>query len=181
MNIETQLTQDLSQLSGIPCWGAANGYGSLLSLNFGQPRLEIREPVPGAQSKHLRMGRRVSVKGEYEFCLELCDWKILVHGDELAHSESDSKLIEQAIARIDGQVLNHVRITQDPTGTELMFDLGGIIKVQRYSDSTPDDGLWHFYIGAYVYSLTASGKIEYGLGTDKSPNLYDIDELDIKV
>jgi hypothetical protein len=181
MDIGIQLVKDFSQLSGIPCWGVSNVYGSLLRLNFGQPSLEIREPVPDAKSEHLRMGRRVSVRGEFEFCLESCDWKIFVHGDELAHSESDSKLIGQAIAHIDGQVLNHVRITLNPTGMEFVFDLGGVIKAQRYSDSKPGDGLWHFYIGTYVYSLTASGKIEYGQGTDKSPILYDIDELNIKL
>ena len=39
---------------GLPCWGVQCGYGSFLTLEFGQPRLEVVEPRPvpsGASEK----------------------------------------------------------------------------------------------------------------------------------
>jgi hypothetical protein len=181
MNIESQLKNDLLKLTNTPCWGVVNGYGSWLKFQFGHPHLQIRDPIPAANSEALRKFRNVTVEGDYGFWLELCDWDILQDGIHLAHSESEASDIDKAIARIDGQILKHIKFSTHSPQIELQFDLGGEIKVKSYSDSESDDGIWHFYVGEFIYTLKANGFIEYGKGSDKNPKSYPLAGFSVNV
>jgi hypothetical protein len=63
---------------GKPCWQFQQGYGSFLTLEFGEPHLHIREPwQAGAQAsdklqKHAAR-RLVSVHGDWHLWVYLCD------------------------------------------------------------------------------------------------------------
>jgi hypothetical protein len=181
MDIEFQLKNDLLRLSGHPCWGVINGYASMLTFEFGQPRLEVREPIPTAKIETLRKFRNVTVRGEYGFWFQACYWDILQDGVHLAHSESESSEIDKAVAGIDGQILEHIKFSTKSPQIELSFDLGGEIQIRSYSDSEPDDSMWSFYVGEFVYTLNSSGLIEYGKGSDRNPESYRLSEFRVNV
>jgi len=71
-------------------WGAKEGYGASINLDFGQPFLKIREPIKSnAKSKRVReilSFRQVIVSGEWHLWIYICDWFILQKGETIAKS-----------------------------------------------------------------------------------------------
>ena len=41
----SQIERSFSKLDGMPCWGVSRGFGSFFVLEFGEPRLVVREPM----------------------------------------------------------------------------------------------------------------------------------------
>ena len=39
-----QFDRSFAKLLGLPCWGVKRGWGSFLTLEFGEPHLEVVEP-----------------------------------------------------------------------------------------------------------------------------------------
>ncbi len=143
---------------GQPCWGAANGYGSWLTFNFGNPHLEIREPKPDSELAVFRM-RGVRAEGEHRLWVNMAEWLIFQDGARLAHSESDRETIGLAAATLDGQILLEARTEPNPLMTQLTFDLGGRLWVSRYQQWEPDHALWQAANGDIITALHASGRV----------------------
>lgn len=145
-------------LIGQPCWGVYNGYGSWLTLNFGTPHLEIREPNPESDLPTFRM-RAVHVKGDHQLWINMAQWRIFQDGAAIAHNESERDVIGRAAAGLDGQVLLEAKTQPNPPVTEFTFDLGGRLWVSRYGDWEADHGLWHLTSGETINVLHADGRV----------------------
>lgn len=145
-------------LIGRPCWGVYNGYSSWLTFQFGEPRLEIREPDPESNIPSLRT-RSVHVLGEHQLRVDMAQWLIFQDGARLAHNESERGLIQFAAARLDGQALLEARTRPDPPVTELTFDLGGRVWISRYPAWDPSHALWDLRSGETILSLHADGRL----------------------
>src|SRR5947209_15880038 len=65
---------------GLPCWNAKEGYGSFLTMEFGEPHLVIREPRSRPEfSPRLRRAlarRLVTVRGEWHLWIYCCQWYV---------------------------------------------------------------------------------------------------------
>ncbi|OYW97252.1 MAG: hypothetical protein B7Z14_18215, partial [Bosea sp. 32-68-6] len=102
-------------LLGLPCWNVRKGRGSFLTFEFGDPALEVREPIAPtttASGKIMASWRRRTVRpiGEWHLWIYCCNWRCSARGSEIAHSESEDEKIEAAAAELDGQRLRSVRV-----------------------------------------------------------------------
>ncbi len=122
----TDAMKRLQGLIGLFCWGVKPGVGSSLTLEFGDPELDVRDPVDpssGISSKAaatLRR-RRVRVLGEWSLWLR-APWK-LVQGESQKNSESEA--LEPIAAEIDGRVLEGIE-TLSSGSTRFRFE-GGVV------------------------------------------------------
>src|SRR5690348_4160578 len=90
---ETSSAEHLSALDapfrpiyGLPCWNVWWGWGSFLAMEFGEPRLEIREPRSSPElsprvRRHLAR-RLVTLRGEWRLSIHCCQWYVYT-GDTL--------------------------------------------------------------------------------------------------
>lgn len=161
-------------LFGLPCWNAKPSYGSFMTMEFGEPHLEIREPSapkPDASEvvRKLLTRRHVVVHGEWHLWIYCCKWQVLAGKKRRGHSallSSSKQPIRRAAADLDGQSL--VSVVVDPSkGTSVFaFDLGSRLETTPYNDSIQ----WYLYEpSGFVLSYRADGRISYQPG-DTPPN-----------
>jgi hypothetical protein len=162
---EQLLRSHFGPLGSLPCWLVKQGYASCITMEFGEPRLEIREPRPGAKHK-LFHRRLVTVRGEHHLWINQCEWTITEAGQELAHSESDDKTISRALLQIDGQLLETLEISPTDGECELTFEQQMLIRLKRYEyeDADPSPHLWTLFAPEIVIGLRADGQLDYGPG-----------------
>jgi len=123
---------------GLPCWGVQCGYGSFLTLEFGQPHLEVVEPRPipdGASEKTRRqLGRRlVTVHGDWHLWLYCCHWFVYANGARAGDS-STKKSVQEAVRVLAGQKLVAIKVNQLPGRSAFEFDLGARLVTRPYDD-----------------------------------------------
>jgi hypothetical protein len=158
---EQLLRGQFGLLAGMPCWQVTQGYGSFITMEFGQPRLEIREPVPRARHAALRR-RTVTVRGGHHLWIEQCSWKILEDTREIAHSESSRDDIAKALARIDGQILQELRVQPSNGTCTLGFEHRMLIVLSRFRDWRDGDQMLSLHAPETVLTLCAGGRLEFG-------------------
>ena len=85
----TQLTAidaPFRPIYGLPCWNVWYGWGSFISMEFGEPRLENREPQCrpnlSPRLRRHRARRLVTVRGEWRLSIHSCRW-YLYTGEKL--------------------------------------------------------------------------------------------------
>ena len=167
-------------LSGLPCWDVRQGYGSFVTMNFGQPHLDVTEPAPKAKSRALRR-RRVTVSGEHHLWIEQCEWRIIEFEKEIAMSESDATDISRALARLDSQLLKEITIEPARGTCCFKFEYDMAFNMCRHAEFEPADPIWHLYSPGSVISYIASGRIEYGSGTETRPQSMICDEIRLAI
>lgn len=91
------------------------GFGSFLTLEFGEPHLCVREPRkpgPGSTPKHRKhyARRLVTLRGDWHLWIYGCDWAIYDRRKQIADSEASDRRIAQAAAILDGQALEKASI-----------------------------------------------------------------------
>ena len=151
-----------------PCWHATAEYGTWLSLNFGQPKLVIREGNPSSKSELMRR-RKVTVQGDGLLWVEMGAWELREGRRRLFHSEQSRSFLRRAAARLDGQILVRLEVQTSPLRSTFSFDHGSVLSVWAHETNEDDDPLWHIYGGRGCLSLLAGGKVEYGHGNSQSP------------
>lgn len=159
-----------SAVYGHPAWSVKHGHGSFLTLEFGQPELEIREPQvvtrPDASERvRERLARRtVTVTGRWHLWIYCCNWSLTSNGKDAAHSESSDDDIEFATQRLDGQKLLAVSPGETPGSWVFAFDLGGELKTWPYGDD-PSNEQWFLFEreSGNVLSVREDGLCSYGL------------------
>ncbi|MGN6578983.1 MAG: hypothetical protein ACTHJ1_03235 [Bordetella sp.] len=170
--ITEELHRIWSAVYGHPAWSVQKGHGSFLTLEFGQPELRIREPktFPSSSSlsekaKESFARRLVTVTGQWHLWIYCCNWSIILHGKELAHSESPDETIASSTFRLDGQEL--LAVEQGATQGEwrFVFDLGGELRTWPYQDEPPTEQWMLFERGTgYVLVAESDGSCSYGPG-----------------
>jgi hypothetical protein len=132
----------IEKIKNIPCWSVEQGYGSFLTFEFGQPHLEVREPLLENAKKHLRY-RAVKVHGEWHLWIYCCSWEIYLNSRLIAHSESPRRKIRNALKYINGQKIIKVEIDCETADTVFYFDLGGVLRTEHYNDDIYEQ--WMLY------------------------------------
>ncbi len=158
---------------GKPCWNVEQGYGSFLTLEFGEPQLRVQEPRKASkqapESLKRRWARRfVYVRGKWHLWFYICNWKIIILGEEKANYRSSKRAIQKAAIEINGEKL--VRVTVDKSlVTTFDFDLGGKLICTPSRSFDKDSDLWLFYEpSGKVFTLRANGKYSHIPGNTPS-------------
>jgi len=145
------------KLYGKPAWKVSPGWGSFLTMEFGEPHLEI------TQTKLPSTRRRVTVRGDWHLWIYCCDWHVFANGkavgDASLNSKSKRKIIKSA-QYLDGQKLVHASISDEASSLTLDFDLGGQLVTQPYDKKSEQWIL--FEPQGKCLTVRADGKFAYG-------------------
>lgn len=120
MNDEATPEAAAGGLVGLTGWGAQQGHGSFLDLQFGPPR----EGDPK--------------RGAFHLWIQQCAWRI-EHGAELgAGSEDSEDRIAAALARLDGRVVTAITLQRPSLSTTFEFGDSRLITFETATDPADD-------------------------------------------
>lgn len=147
MTLKQIIEKSFEQLKTLPCWGVKQGHGSFLTLEFGQPHLDIIE-------SKTRKRRRITVHGDWHLWIYCCYWVIKDDGQTLAHCESEREEINQALQKIDGQMLRKITLGPEFACAEFEFEWGVKLQTEPY-EHTDKSGI-RTKAGCYSSRMTTS-------------------------
>ncbi len=157
-----------SPVYGQICWNAKHGYGSFLTMEFGEPSLKIIESRPelaraGLSKYHTR--RHVYVRGDWHFWIYCCEWQVTTNGEIIGDSDIQGKTkerIQKAAYELDGQKLLRVSVNPADGTSVFEFDMGSRLETKPYDDSNQ----WKlFEPSGYVFLYRADGKYSHHPGS----------------
>ena len=152
-----RLEDVLRPIVGKPAWQVRRGSGSFLTLEFGEPHLEVREPrIPrGETSVRVRQNfqkRRITVVGHWHFWVQYSEWTVVTQNHESSSEDTDVEKIDSCLSELDGQILLEVVENKKAASCEFKFDLGGTLTIFP-SAEFPDHDLWTIHpIGSPVFA-----------------------------
>jgi hypothetical protein len=151
-------------LYGKCCWNTGYKLYANLYMDFGKPLLSILEYRKGkkiTRSNFLRNEcRRISVRGEWTFFLNMAYFRILRKGDLLASVSSSNRQIRKVVDWLEGQKLVHAQICDRTGKTRLDFDLGAQVEIRR-CDANSKEILWYLYGPNTVCWVKGDGSFEW--------------------
>ena len=161
-----RIDRSFAALRGKVCWGVTRGVGSALTLEFGVPRLVVREPRPAEPGLSFRVRRlwarrRVHVRGRWHLWIYCCYWRVL-DGQRLVGDSSGERRMDRAMRELDGQRLVDVTVAPRGARTRFVFDLGAELETRPY-DRVGEQWLL-FEPGGRVLTWRADRKYSYGQG-----------------
>lgn len=130
----------LAPVIGQMVWQVRRGLSNSLTMEFGNPRLVIREALPPSQIKSEgEIGeplakRRVSVYGDWHLWIQHTDGAVVTRGQMRATSESEEE-IDRALRHVDGLVLMDIQYRQAEEMIVLMFEGDCEIQMTSFSPS----------------------------------------------
>jgi hypothetical protein len=145
--LEEVIAETFGKMYGLPCWNVKPGLFPGLTMEFGQPHLEVnREPQPPKAdwSRRLRkhMARRVVViHGDWHLWVLSCNWSISIQGKEVGDS-STRRRIQKGARALDGQALVAVEVRPRGCRTFFRFDLGGVLQTWPHDRKSEQ---WHLF------------------------------------
>lgn len=163
-NIQVAVVDLLAPLLGRPAWQVRRGHGSFLTMEFGNPRLEVREPRHLAidVSETVRRNfqrRRVTVVGEWHLWVQHCTWRLSVKNASVDSEEMNKDAVEAALAELDGQKLVKVR-SNDSGAIALSFDLGGQLVIRAAEPPSDDDMVTLHDASGVVFAVRPQGVVK---------------------
>ncbi len=170
------IEQRFRKLLGQMCWGVHFSRLLNLSMNFGKPRLRVREPYRASAKsdavRRIAAGRLVAPKGPWWLWIYLAHWKLCTWGQKVRSGSSPLRRIDAALRHLEGQKLVAAAVDERSGATRLAFDLGGVLHVRRRARNA--DELWMLYEpSGYVLSVHGDGSWSHepGSGTDARPRV----------
>jgi hypothetical protein len=150
-----------ADIIGKRAWLVRKGYSSMLTMEFGEPHLRVREVLPEAKAKALRRPL-VTVRGDWHLWVHSCDWRIREGGADVAHSEGTDAEIERGARALDGQLLLGVEVDPASSSSRLRFELGTTLEMTAYDRESES---WLLYAtNGHVLSLRGDGRYSWGPG-----------------
>jgi hypothetical protein len=162
------LETSLRSLYGKPCWGVRHDRQLNLSMNFGTPLLDIREPYvtnfASETAKGVASRRNVTIRGEWWLWIYCSYWRLTSDERRLATGSSSARQIERAIKELDGQKLVSAVVNPETGATRFVFDLGCVLDCRRFERNS-DKELWMLYKpSGYVLSVHGNGAVSHERG-----------------
>lgn len=158
-----QIEKILRRVYGKPCWGVSPGVGSFLTLEFGRPHLEIREPIIAGKSastkvRELLARRAVHLHGEWHLWIYCCDWELRSGARRIGDSSTKLR-IRRAAEFLDGQKLRGFSISRRKVNCVFEFDLGATLSTRPYDKRSEQ---WLLYEPSHkVLVLRADGRYQH--------------------
>jgi hypothetical protein len=124
------------ELYGRPCWNVKPGYGSFLTLEFGKPHLDVREPTVASKDisqkvRRLLARRSVFVHGEWHLRIDSCAWEVLSNGRHVGNGTT-KRSMRRASDLLDGQKLTQFSFLPKQVQCMFEFDLGATLRTVPY-------------------------------------------------
>lgn len=122
------IAQLVEPVLGRPSWLVKRGYGTFITMEFGDPVLDVSEPrpttfeVPGVPVGTMR--RRTNLHGDWHLWIYCCAWTLTLGAAKLADSGTSADGITKALRVLDGQALTDVAVDVGDGSTLFSFDLG---------------------------------------------------------
>ncbi len=151
---------------GMPGWNVHVGYGSFLTFEFGQPRLEIREPRQATFKVSLRLKRslaqrHITIRGDWHLWIYCCDWYVC-KGERIVGHSNTKRAAQRAATVLDGQKLVRYELAKRGARCIFEFDLGATLHTQPYDRISEQ---WMLYCpSGKVMTLRADRKFSFGPG-----------------
>jgi hypothetical protein len=161
-----QIERSFAKLRGKLCWGVKRGFGSFLTLEFGTPRLVVREPHASTRAVSRRVQklfarRLVSARGRWHLWIYCCEWRVSTNGIVIGDS-STRRRIDRAARELNGQKLLDVIVNPRGARTCFVFDLGAKLETKPFDRSSEQ---WLLYEpNGRVLAWRADRKYRYGEG-----------------
>lgn len=165
-----QIDRSFAKIVGKPCWGVRRGWGSFLTLEFGSPRLVIREPVTATSAlssrvERLLARRAVRPRGRWHLWIYSCEWHVYAKG-RLIGDWTTSRRVDRAARELDGQQLQSVTVRSRGSNTHFAFDLDAELETKPYDRKSEQ---WLLYApDGKVLVWRADRKYSYDFG-NRSP------------
>lgn len=148
---------------GLPCWNVKPGQGSFITLEFGQPHIESREPREAKYAKSTKIKKQyarrgVILHGEWYLWIYCCYWNFFLNGQFIGDSRSE-KGIQNAVRELNGQKLTGVVANHLLGHSVFEFDLGGRLTTRPYDKpyEAPSPQWMLFEPSGNVLSFRADG------------------------
>jgi hypothetical protein len=124
------------ELYGEPCWNVRPGYGSFLTLEFGEPHLDVHEPTVASKdvSRKVRTvlaRRNIFVYGEWQLRVASCAWEVLSNGKHVGNGSTKPSM-RRAAELLDGQKLIGFSFLPEKRWSVFEFDLGATLRTVPY-------------------------------------------------
>lgn len=133
---------------GRPCWGVRYDRQLNLSMNFGEPSLDAREPYEShstsAAAQRIAARRRVTVRGQWWLWFYLCYWRLSLPEERAVTGSSSKNAIGRALAELDGQKLVSIAVHPKTGATRFTFDLGAELTCRRMEKDSSAE-VWLLY------------------------------------
>jgi len=158
-----QIERVVRRLYGKPCWGVKPGVGSFLTLEFGKPNLQVRDPVvatkgASASVRQTLARRRVRVHGEWHLWIYCCHWEVLSGNKRIGDSSTKTKM-RRAAEFLSGQKLIGFSVSPRNVNCVFDFDLGASLKTRPYDENGEQ---WLLFGPSHkVLTLRADGFCKY--------------------
>jgi hypothetical protein len=167
-------TKANSDLRNQICWDVDDDTQLGLSMQIGQPHLEIREPyATKARTESVRRMatcRSVHICGEWFLWVTHAYWRVIREGVALASSSSSLRAIKRALCwDLDGQRFVDLQVNPSTGFTRFHFDLQTVLEVRRF-DRQCEYEIWMLYKpNGWVLSVFGDGTYLHapGSGRDK--------------
>ena len=163
MRVAAPLQKPFKRIYGKPCWQVKVGYGSFLTLEFGEPHLEIREPIVAKRVsrivRHHLARRMVTVHGDWHLWIYCCEWEVLSAGKHIGDSSTKRKA-RIAADSLDGRKLTAFAVSARTAQTVFKFERGTNLRTRPYDKSSEQ---WLLYEpSGMVLTTRADGRYSYG-------------------
>jgi hypothetical protein len=142
------LVRILRPLVGYIAWSVRQVHGSILTMQFGEPHLTVREPVRASEGsseqvrKHLAR-RRVFIRGDWQFSIENAEWEITTRHATVNSHAFDVVELQDVLKELDGQRLLAVNEGSSAGSFVLTFDLGASLSLRPGADLNDDQWSVH--------------------------------------
>ena len=157
--------RSFNKLIGKPCLGVKRGWGSFLTMEFGEPHLKIHEPREStSEFKKVREAaarRSAYIRGDWHFWIYCCEWGVFDRSDKLVGDTSSKKSIDRAAQFLNGQALVASALIPRGMHTVFEFDLGARLETKPYNRTGEQ---WMLYEpDGKVLTVRADKRYSYGL------------------
>ena len=158
------VARHFAPIIGMPCWNVQASQAGM-SLEFGEPRLSIREPITRSDVTEGLRRRRISLRGEWLIMFWACECRYF-ENDERKGDNFYPKRRERMARAIDGQKLLTVSIDATTARSTFEFDLGGRLETRPCGDAYDQwwlekpNGSYLKLRGDGCYSYEAGGELE---------------------
>lgn len=130
-------------LLGLPAWNSQTGDGWYVTVEFGEPSLEIGEvresPLHLEGAPNLRLRRPIWLNGQWGLAISSDDFALLLDDVQIAGSSSSRVQLDAALHRVlNGQALTSVHFDPITSSTNFTFDLGGTFRTLPNSTPTTE-------------------------------------------
>ena len=151
----------IRSLLDTPCWRVHHHAMLGLDLSFGSPHLEVHDPRESKSKKksirELFARRRVYVKASCWLWIRCARWTITLADGRRATWSTSARKRQAVLTSLEGEKVVRVVIEPETGRTTFLFDLGGLLKVERFR-KVSDDTLWTLYKpNRYCFSLRSDG------------------------